>query len=192
MNHHRALRGNRSIQNTNNALIVVDGIPIDNSTLMSGAGADGASNINPDDIESMTVLPGASATALYGSAAGNGVIAINTKRGQAGQTSITFNSGVTCEQVLVLPATQNYYGQGTGGIIDGNSPFSWGAELRGQTFDGYMGEQRTYSPQQNNIRDFFRDGLSTNNYLSVAGGSAKVQTYLSYTHIKVKRHHSKQ
>jgi TonB-dependent SusC/RagA subfamily outer membrane receptor len=84
------LRGNRSIQGSNNALIVVDGVPITNDTYGTAGsdfgsvqGSDGASNINPDDIESVTVLRGASAAALYGSAAGNGVIVITTKKGYA-------------------------------------------------------------------------------------------------------------
>ena len=114
------LRGNRSIQNTNNALIVVDGVPINNITTAFGdpeiPGTDGASNLNPDDIESMTVLPGASAAALYGSAAGNGVIVVTTKKGKAGKVSVTVNSGVTSESVFVLPAVQNEYGQGEDGV----------------------------------------------------------------------------
>ena len=93
------MRGNRSIQGSNNALIVVDGVPITNNTNGTGTsdfgsvqGSDGASNINPDDIESVTVLRGASAAALYGSQAGNGVIVITTKKGAAGRTQLNFRS----------------------------------------------------------------------------------------------------
>src|SRR5205085_1896164 len=113
------LRGNRSIQQSNNALIVVDGVPITNGTNETVTsdfggiqGSDGASSINPDDIESMTVLRGASAAALYGSQAGNGVIVITTKKGKRERASVTINSGVTAERPFQLPALQNSYGQG--------------------------------------------------------------------------------
>src|SRR3954447_3447428 len=113
------LRGNRSIQGSNNALIVVDGVPIVNDTYSSAGsdfgsiqGSDGASNINPDDIESVTVLRGASAAALYGSQAGNGVIIITTKKGGKEGVSFNVNSGVTMETPFALPRVQNTYGQG--------------------------------------------------------------------------------
>jgi len=138
------LRGNRSIQGSNNALIVVDGVPINNGTngtITSDFGGlqgiDGASNINPDDIESMTILRGASAAALYGSAAGNGVIVITTKKGTKDRISVTINSGVTTEKPFVLPELQNTYGQGNSGAIVTNtagesvSGESWGAKMDG-------------------------------------------------------------
>src|SRR6185369_8791206 len=108
------LRGNRSIQGNNNALIVVDGVPYSNGTNGTAGsdfglvqGSDGASNINPDDIESVTVLRGASAAALYGSQAGNGVIVITTKKGSKGTLSVIVNSGVTTESAWSLPKVQN-------------------------------------------------------------------------------------
>ena len=183
------LRGNRSIQNTNNALIVVDGVPINNVTTAFGdreiPATDGASNLNPDDIESMTVLPGASAAALYGSAAGNGVIVVTTKKGKAGKVSVTVNSGVTSESVFVLPAVQNEYGQGFNGVANGYAPESWGARTNGQWFTGYMGDNRKYYAEPDNIKDFFRKGLSVNNSFGITAGSDKIQTYLSYTNNKV-------
>src|SRR6185295_16009986 len=107
------LRGNRSIQGNNNALIVVDGVPITNGTNGTAGsdfglvqGSDGASNINPDDIESVTVLRGASAAALYGSQAGNGVIVITTKKGTKDRVTVTVNSGVGFEKVWSLPEVQ--------------------------------------------------------------------------------------
>ncbi|MBK8513352.1 MAG: SusC/RagA family TonB-linked outer membrane protein [Saprospiraceae bacterium] len=186
------LRGNRSIQGTNNALIVVDGVPITNGT--NGTitsdfgglqGTDGASNINADDIESMTVLRGASAAALYGSQAGNGVIVITTKKGSKDRLSVNINSGWTAERPFVLPALQNTYGQGNSGVLKGNSGESWGAKMDGQSFTGYNGEQRNYSAEPNNIKDFFRTGLSANNSIGISGGSEKMQTYLSYTNNSV-------
>ncbi|MBL7871411.1 MAG: SusC/RagA family TonB-linked outer membrane protein [Cyclobacteriaceae bacterium] len=182
------LRGNRSIQGSNNALIVVDGVPITNGT--NGTitsdfgglqGSDGASNINPDDIESMTILRGASAAALYGSAAGNGVIVITTKKGGKDRVSVTINSGVTTERPFVLPKFQNEYGQGNSGIYNKNSGESWGAKLDGSSKDAYMGQTRPYSAQEDNVKDFFRTGVSLNNSIGISGGSEKMQTYLSYT-----------
>jgi len=186
------LRGNRFIQGSNNALIVVDGIPITNST--NGTitsdfgglqGSDGASSINPDDIESVTVLPGASSAALYGSQAGNGVILITTKKGRNERVSVNINSGLTLERPFALPAMQNEYGQGNSGVLNASSGESWGARMDGQTFTGYMGEQRTYSPQPDNVKDFFRTGQSWNNSIGISGGSDKMQTYLSYTNNSV-------
>lgn len=168
------LRGNRSIQGSNSALIVVDGVP-NNS----------ASNINPDDIESVTILRGASAGALYGSQAGNGVIVITTKKGAKDKVSVSINSGIAFESPFALPGVQNTYGQGSGGTLDPASGSSWGAEMSGQAYTNYLGEERTYSAQPDNIRDFFRNGTSLNNSIGISGGTEKVQTYLSYTNNKV-------
>ncbi len=186
------LRGNRSIQQSNNALIVVDGVPITNGTNGTVTsdfggiqGSDGASSINPDDIESMTVLRGASAAALYGSQAGNGVIVITTKKGKKDRASITINSGIAAERPFQLPALQNSYGQGNSGVINGNSGESWGAKLDGQSFTAYNGEQRNYSAQPDNVKDFFRTGTTLNNSIGISGGSDKMQTYLSYSNNSV-------
>lgn len=182
------LRGNRSIQGSNNALIVVDGVPINNNTNnapSSDFGAvqssDGASNINPDDIESVTVLRGPSAAALYGSQAGNGVIVITTKKGIKDKVSININSGITAESAFVLPKVQNTYGQGNGGVLNTAVGDSWGAKMEGQTYTNHLGETRTYSAQPDNIKDFFRTGVSLNNSIGIQGGSEKMQTYLGYT-----------
>ncbi len=182
------LRGNRSIQQSNNALIVVDGIPITNNTYSSAGSdfgsvqsTDGASNINPDDIESITVLPGGSAAALYGSQAGNGVIVISTKKGTRDKMTVTVNSGLAFENAWALPKVQNRYGQGNGGELDPTSGESWGAKMSGQSITNYLGKPGSYSPQPDNIKDFFRTGIGANNSISVSGGTAKAQTYLSYT-----------
>lgn len=187
------LRGNRSIQGSNNALIVVDGIPITNNTLRTAGNdfgsvqsSDGASNINPDDIESMTILQGASAAALYGSQAGNGVIVITTKKGQKEKLSVNVNSGVTSETVFAIPTVQNQYGQGSNGILGASEGTSWGAKMSGQSYTNYLGEQRTYSAESDNIKEFFRTGVSVNNSVGISGGSEKTQTYLSYTNNQVK------
>ncbi|WP_345026733.1 SusC/RagA family TonB-linked outer membrane protein [Ravibacter arvi] len=168
------LRGNRSIAGSNNALFVVDGVPIDN-TVRGQVGSDfggynrsdGAANINPDDIESMTVLKGAAAAALYGSRAANGVIMITTKKGSSGKISTSINSGVVMESPFILPAFQNEYGQGSGGVSSENGQSSWG------------GKTTTFP---NNIRDFYRNAISTNNSINFSGGSENIRAYLSYTH----------
>ena len=186
------LRGNRSIQGSNNALIVVDGVPISNGTngtagsdFGSIQGSDGASNINPDDIESMTILRGASAAALYGSQAGNGVIVITTKRGKSGRISVMLNSGVAFEKAFSLPEVQNTYGQGNGGVLSNTSGESWGAKMEGQSITNFLGETTTYSAQPDNIKDFFRTGTSINNSIGLSGGTENMQTYFSYTHNKI-------
>ncbi len=182
------LRGNRSIQGSNNALIVVDGIPLNNSTngrpssdFGGVQGSDGASNINPDDIASMTVLRGPSAAALYGSQAGNGVIVITTKQGSKDRLAISLNSGLVGESVVGLPAVQNKYGQGNGGTLDVTTGDSWGPAIDGSTYTSYHGTQEKYTAQPDNLKDFFRKGLSTNNSIGVTGGNEKTQAYVSYT-----------
>jgi TonB-linked SusC/RagA family outer membrane protein len=182
------LRGNRSIQGSNNALIVVDGVPFSNNTNGTAGsdfgliqGSDGASSINPDDIESVTVLRGASAAALYGSQAGNGVIVITTKKGKNDRLAVTLNSGVSIETAFALPKVQNQYGQGNGGKFNRKSGESWGPKMNGQPDSNFLGGISPYSPQPDNIKDFFRNGISTNNSIAVSGGTEKVQTYLSYT-----------
>ncbi|MBZ5855597.1 SusC/RagA family TonB-linked outer membrane protein [Flavihumibacter profundi] len=184
------LRGNRSIQGSNNALIVVDGVPLSNNTngtagsdFGSVQGSDGASSINPDDIESVNVLRGASAAALYGSQAGNGVIVITTKKGKKDRVAVTLNTGVAVESVFALPDFQNSYGQGNGGVLKDTliSGESWGAKMTGQPITTHLLQPGTYSPQPNNVKDFFNDGVSYNNSIGVSGGTEKMQTYLSYT-----------
>lgn len=170
------LRGNKSIQGNNSALIVIDGVPIFNTQFDNMA-----SNINPDDIESTTVLKGASAAALYGSQAGNGVIVITTKKGSRNKMSVSVNSGVTLESPFALPRVQNKYGQGVSGNLDVSKGDSWGAELNGQDYTDYAGNPAKYSAQPDNIKDFFRTGVNLNNSIGVSGGSEKMQGYLSYT-----------
>jgi len=186
------LRGNRSIQGSNNALIVVDGVPINNNTNTAATSdfgsvqsSDGASNINPDDIESVTILRGASAAALYGSSAGNGVIVITTKKGTKDKVTVNINSGITSEKAFVLPKVQNSYGQGNAGLLNSGVGDSWGPKMDGQSYMNDFGHTLSYSPQPDNIKDFFRNGVSLNNSIGVQGGSEKMQTYLSYTNKQV-------
>lgn len=186
------LRGNRSIQGTNNALIVVDGVAIDNQTISGEVkddagstnagqnGSDGLSNINPDDIESMSILKGAAGAALYGSRAANGVIIITTKRGKQGKLSVNLNSGVSAESAFSIPKLQDQYSQGTNGAYTTNTGYSWGAKATGQSVTDWRGQTVPLHTYPNNIRDFYRTAFSTNNAVGVTTGSDKVQTYLSY------------
>lgn len=162
------LRGNRSITGNSSALIVIDGVP------------GGDPGINPDNIESMTVLTGSAGAALYGSEAGNGVILITTKKGRKDGITVGLNSGVTVERPFALPRVQNTFGQGSNGSIDITTGDSWGAKMTGQSYIDNFDKESSYSPQPDNIRDFFRTGLNLNNAISVSGGSEKAQTFLSY------------
>lgn len=168
------LRGNNSLTSSNQPLIVVDGTPMDNFTggvddVWGNSGADmgnGLSDINPEDIESMTVLKGASAAALYGSRAGNGVILITTKSGKKNEgLGITVNAGITTESIFLKPDMQNSFGQGSVGAYDNQSRLSWGPKAEGQTVTDWMGRQvplRTYD----NIDAFFNTGTSFNEGIS--------------------------
>lgn len=168
------LRGNNSLTGSNQPLIVVDGTPMDNFTggvddVWGNSGTDmgnGLSDINPEDIESMTVLKGASAAALYGSRAGNGVILITTKSGRKNEgLGITVNAGITTESIFLKPHMQNSFGQGSVGIYDNQSRLSWGPKADGQTVKDWLGRDvslRTYD----NIDAFFRTGVSFNEGIS--------------------------
>ena len=168
------LRGNNSLTGSNQPLIVVDGTPMDNFTggvddVWGNSGADmgnGLSDINPEDIESMTVLKGASAAALYGSRAGNGVILITTKSGKKNEgLGITVNAGITTESIFLKPDMQNSFGQGSVGAYDNQSRLSWRPKAEGQTVTDWMGRQvplRTYD----NIDAFFNTGTSFNEGIS--------------------------
>ena len=186
------LRGNRSIQSSNNALFVVDGVPVDNSTpgqvgndFGGYNGSDGVANINPDDIESINVLKGAAASVLYGSRAANGVILITTKKGSAGAISVDVNSGAQFDAPLTLPNLQNEYGQGNGGVFGAKASASWGPKMNNQPLTDWTGKSQNMLPQPNNVSDFFQIGTSFNNSVGIKGGSEKVQSYFSFANNQV-------
>lgn len=186
------LRGNRSIQSSNNALFVVDGVPVDNSTpgqvgndFGGYNGSDGVANINPDDIESINVLKGAAASVLYGSRAANGVILITTKKGSAGAISVDVNSGAQFDAPLTLPHLQNEYGQGNGGVFGARASASWGPKMNNQAVIDWTGKAQGMVPQPNNVSGFFQIGTSFNNSVGIKGGSEKVQSYFSFTNNQV-------
>lgn len=175
-----SIRGIRSANEggNNQPLYVIDGVPMLNNTteqalnVMGGdndAGnrdsGDGISNLNPDDIESMNILKGASAAALYGSQAANGVILITTKKGKAGMQRITFSSNLTTDHAISLPEFQNTYGV--------NGTTSWG-------------DKQTDMKAYNNLDDFFSNGVTAINSLTVQVGKEKTQTYFSYSNTTAK------
>jgi TonB-linked SusC/RagA family outer membrane protein len=168
------LRGNSSLTGDNQPLIVVDGIPMDNFT-----GADntdffnpsqdmgnGLGDLNPDDIETMTVLKGASAAALYGSRAGNGVILITTKTGKSRKgLGITFSATTGFERLFVEPELQNQFAQGSEGIYNSESRLSWGAKITGQSVEDWKGDQSTLRAYDN-VGNFYDGGFNQNYSLS--------------------------
>ena len=166
-----SIRGNSSLQRDQQPLIVVDGVPISNDTQRTGDntynGVDygsGLNDINPEDIESMTVLKGGSA-ALYGMRAGNGVILITTKTGKKQDgLGITVTSSVTAETMFMNPELQNTYGQGSNGIFDVKARGSWGPLADGTEYDQWNGRTplRTYD----NVGAYFNTGLSFNEGIS--------------------------
>jgi len=202
------IRGNNSLNGNNQPLYVVDGVPIDNSSLATaGRGefsvpdlGNGISDINSDDIESISVLKGPNAAALYGSRAANGVIIITTKKGALGTgLGVSFTSSVTFETPLVLPEYQNEYGRGTDGVfpqVNASDPLatqvnavastsSWGPRFDGSSQLAYNGKQRTYAAQPNNVKDFFETGASLVNTISFNNSSENASMLFSYTNTDI-------
>ncbi len=168
------MRGVKSISQTSNALYVIDGVPIfitarDGGTEFGSQGTtDPIADLNPEDIASMSVLNGAAAAALYGSDAANGAILITTKRGEAGQTSVTVSSGVEVVDAFYLPEFQNRYGTGDLNSPEGSVIRSWGEKLNQYNTYGY-------DPSS----DYFRSGTTFTNNVSFSTGNDKNQTYFS-------------
>lgn len=169
------LRGNNSLVGNNQPLIVVDGTPIDNFTGTSengywGAGFDrgnGIGDISADDIESMSILKGGSAAALYGSRAGNGVILITTKSGRKQNgLGITFSTTQGTESIFIKPELQNSFGQGNNNIFDPTSTLSWGPKAEGQTVTKWDGSQSQLSTAHDNVDNFLRNGTTQSYNLS--------------------------
>lgn len=169
------MRGSKSVTNNNNALYVIDGIPMpalssvdqpgDMFTGMGQSG-DGIAALNPDDIESMSVLSGAAAAALYGFEAANGVVMITTKKGQKEGFSVSVSNSTTFSSPFVLPEFQNTYGSEVG------SYSSWGEKLATPT---------DYDPA-----DFFQTGYNVTNSVSLSTGTEKSQTYLSLSNVSAR------
>ncbi|MDE5493478.1 SusC/RagA family TonB-linked outer membrane protein [Elizabethkingia meningoseptica] len=164
------LRGTTSITQNNNALYVVDGIPMPNLTLTAtqpgdiyggrGVSFGGLSMLNPEDIENISVLTGAASAALYGSNAANGVILVTTKKGKSGKPRITFTNSLSVIDPFITPRFQKTYGASTGG-----SMYSWGEKLE--------------TPSTYNPKDFFQTGANYTTAIGVSGGSENNTFYMS-------------
>lgn len=194
------IRGETSIAGNNQPLFVIDGVPVDNSQLGAGSSRDYAnaiSDINAEDIESVSVLKGPNAAALYGSRAAAGVVLIKTKTGKTKKgLGITVNSNVAFEDLLVLPDYQNAYGQGSngrfsyvdgkgGGINDGVDE-SWGPRLDGRLIPQFYsnGEAVPFVAHPDNVRDFFKTGTTFSNSISIADANEKFDYRISFNHVK--------
>jgi len=166
------LRGDKSLTGDSQPLFVIDGIPMANNRggqpgMWGGVdGGDGMSQINPDDIESISILKGSNAAALYGSQGANGVVGITTKKGKNGAAKVQFSTGLTFESVLLKPDLQYKYGA-IGGIKE-----SWDTSP-GNYADNY-------------VDDFFRTGTNRINSVSISGGNDKTQAYFSYANVDAK------
>lgn len=167
------LRGSKSITGNNQPLYVIDGVPMSNANGPQGTSLNGTrdagdaiSNINPEDIESLQILKGASAAALYGSQAANGVILITTKKGRKGVASVNFTSTATFSNPILLPELQTNYGQGAGGAANTAINDSWGPKIT--------------NGSDKHIKNFFQTGHNYINSLSISNGNEISQFYLSY------------
>lgn len=188
------LRGNNSVTGLNQPLIVVDGVPMDNFT-----GADnndywnpsadmgnGLSDINPEDIESMSVLKGASAAALYGSRAGNGVILITTKSGrQTKGLGITVTGTVSAESIFMKPDVQTTYGQGTQGVYNSTSGLSWGPRIEGQEYVRWDG-QKVKMQSYDNLDNYYGTGTELQENVTLSQQYGKTSIYASMTNMNNK------
>ena len=167
------LRGNKSISQSSNALYVIDGIPMYNfggggGTEFDSRGAtESIADLNPEDIESISVLTGAAAAALYGSEAANGAVMITTKKGEAGALKVTLSSNTEFLNPFVLPEFQNRYGTGLNGQRSGSNIYSWGERLNAASRYGYT------------PNDFFETGHVYTNAFTLSGGTDRNQTYFS-------------
>lgn len=193
------IRGNNSLTGRNQPLYVVDGVPINSSGFGSASGTNsseytktdygnGVSDINPDDIASVSILKGPNASALYGSRASNGVVLITTKKGKSRNgIGVSYSNSTTFDTPLILPEYQNSYGQGSNGTIptdltelkDNSS--SWGGRLDGSSQLYFTGDQKPYTAATNNVKDYFDVGLTMVNNVALDGGNEKINARFSYT-----------
>lgn len=194
-------RGGSSITGNNQALIVVDGIPIDNSQTDAGdnlnnqvdAGNRG-NDINPDDVESVTLLKGPAAAALYGTRAANGALIITTKNGKSlkgKRSEIIVSSSYNLESILKLPEYQNEYGQGGQGAPDSRENFSWGPKFDGavRPWGQQVGDSQRVKPYvglKNNVKEFFDIGRTLTNNVSFSLNNDKTSFFLSFNNVDQK------
>ncbi len=186
------LRGSNSLTGSNQPLIVVDGIPIDNFTGAPDNGywnrsldmGNGIADINPDDIESLSVLKGPSAAALYGSRAGNGVILITTKSGRKQNgLGITVSSTVGLESIFTNPEMQNTFGQGMDGIYKQDLTTSWGPKAEGQSVVNWDGKNIPLAIYDN-VENYMRQGVTQNHSVSFQQQFKQTGVYTSFNRLE--------
>ncbi len=195
------IRGNNSLSGNNQPLYVVDGVPIDNSGFGSANGTGtanyrrsdygtGISDLNSDDIESISVLKGPNAAALYGSRAANGVILITTKKGTAQKgIGVGYSAHYSFDNPMLLPKLQNEYGMGSNGAISTDfatlkdQSGSWGPKMDGsvQPYWTEEGATKAYSAQPDNIKNFFRTGHNVVQTVTLEGGNDRTTARFSYS-----------
>ncbi len=180
------IRGNSSLSGQNQPLYVIDGIPYDNTSQGTAPGkyggqdfGDGLSNINPDDIESIQVLKGVAASALYGFRGGNGAILITTKSGAKTRgIGIEVNNNTTVNSVIDEREYQYGYGQGVLGVkpvtalaAQNSEYFSWGAKMDGSQATNFLGNSYAYSPAKDNFKNFYNKGVTNQTSVALMGGN---------------------
>lgn len=186
------LRGSNSLTGSNQPLIVVDGVPIDNFTGAPDNGywnrsldrGNGIADINPDDIETLSVLKGPSAAALYGSRAGNGVILITTKTGRAQDgLGITVTNSLGMSNIFTNPELQSSFGQGNSGVYNATSTSSWGPKAEGQQVTNWDGKQVGLNIYDN-VNNYLQQGININNGISFQQMYKGASIYTSYNRIE--------
>lgn len=180
------IRGFSTFGGSNQPLIVVDGVPINNGGGNNGvnsgvASSNRASDINPEDIESINVLKGAAATVLYGSRAASGVLVITTKKGKIGTgNQVTFSTNHGIGIINRFPEYQNEYAQGDRGAYRNNVSGSWGPLMNEQTVTNWFGEQEVLKAYPNNVQDILQHSYSNQNDLGFSGATERYNYRLSY------------
>lgn len=180
------IRGNVTLTGGNQPLIVVDGLPIDNGggaqALQTGPSASNRGiDINPEDIESTTVLKSAAATVLYGSRAASGAILITLKKGnKSPKNQVEYSGSYTASSPDRLPDLQNTYGQGNNGIYNNAQNTSWGPVIAGQTVTNFFGNPEILTAYPDNLKNFFTTGNTYHNQITFNGGGEKSTFRVSY------------
>ncbi|WP_054720036.1 SusC/RagA family TonB-linked outer membrane protein [Marinifilum fragile] len=172
------IRGASSLIGNDEPLWVVDGVPFDNGNSRDGSvwggtsRAGGAFDLNPEDIESVSILKGPNAAALYGERGGNGVVLVTTKKGTRGKgLGISYSGSYTISEAAYMLDLQEKYGQGNNGVYDKNSTASWGPEMTGQMLESWTGETIPYEVQKDRLKDFTRTGTNQKHSLAFTGGN---------------------
>jgi TonB-linked SusC/RagA family outer membrane protein len=191
------IRGPGSISGNNQPLWVVDGVPIDNTDSNGQVGnidyGNNAADLNPDDIQSIEVLKGPNAAALYGSRAANGAILVTTKKGKKNAgLGVSVNSNYMIGRILQFPDFQNVYGEGSNNVLsgtrnaqgvvqEGTNTRNWGAPMLGQPYANFQGQLITYSPQPDNVKGLYQNSYAATNNIAFSSANDNSAIRFSYT-----------